>query len=541
VSAFVLAVGFCAFWGQGSRPAPARPLAETKAFLLAAVPFGVWILYRATLPPACYDSGLYHFNTIRWITSYPIVPGLGNLHGRLAFNQSYFLFPALLNVAPFFQHGHNIANPLLLSVAVGQFLWAAVELWSRRQPTPALIFQTAALPANLYYAARSHFISSPTPDLVIYILAVVLTSELVLLLFPAFAGGRLEGRVVFLLTLAVAAVTFKLSIAAFSFVLCAIVLRFYLRAEAIPAKSKRAAIGFVSVAVLVLIGPWMARGVVTSGYPLYPSNFAPLAVDWRIPSAKTRRMRREIIAWGRAPGVNSDSAMNLVLADSKWLRPWLKSLVREKDIIQPVRMTLLLPVAVGLLWRTRKFQAAWLLPMAPGACWVIYWFLSAPDPRFVGPAFWILSLWTLTLLALAVGSLRRGRQPSPGGPQVAPAPGCGVSARAEAKCAASDGEVSPLFCRAIAIAAILLALCCLTKIPPALDRRQDGFCAIPQPPLRIWRTPSKLGVILAVSGDQTWDAPLPAADLEPSDLELRGATLRSGFRVRPTEALAPPR
>jgi hypothetical protein len=234
--------------------------------------------------------------------------------------------------------------------------------------------------------------------------------------------------------------------------------------------------------------------------------------------------------------------LDLVLADSKWLWPWLKSLIREKGIIQSVLPMLLLPVAVGLLCWTRKFRFPLLLPMVPGACSVTYWFLSSPQPRFVGAAFWILSLWTLTLLALAVDSLRGGRRPSLGGPQFAPAPGDEASAHTKAECAASDAEVCPPFCRAIAIGAILLALCCLVKIPPALDRRQDGFCAIPQPPLRIWRAPSNFGVFLAVSGDQTWDAPLPAADLEPSDdLELRGPTLRSGFRARLPAPLAPPR
>jgi hypothetical protein len=230
--------------------------------------------------------------------------------------------------------------------------------------------------------------------------------------------------------------------------------------------------------------------------------------------------------------------MDLVMADSKWLRPWLKSLVWEKDIIQPVRTTLLLPVAIGLLWWTKRFRAALLLPMVPGACWVIYWFVSAPNPRFVGPAFWILGLWTLTLLALAVGNLREGRQPSPHHLNVAPSSGSGSSMRLRA---ALNSEVSPLFCRLISMVAILLALCCLTKIPPTFDRREDGFCAIPQPPLRVWQTPSRFCVILPISGAQTWDAPLPATYFEPVDIELRGATLSSGFRVRSPQSLAPPR
>jgi hypothetical protein len=39
-----------------------------------------------------FDTGLYYLTTIRWAQDYPVVPGLANLHTRLGFNQSLFLF-----------------------------------------------------------------------------------------------------------------------------------------------------------------------------------------------------------------------------------------------------------------------------------------------------------------------------------------------------------------------------------------------------------------------------------------------------------------
>lgn len=38
-----------------------------------------------------YDSYLYHAQSIRWIEEYGVVPGLGNLHNRLAYNSSFFV------------------------------------------------------------------------------------------------------------------------------------------------------------------------------------------------------------------------------------------------------------------------------------------------------------------------------------------------------------------------------------------------------------------------------------------------------------------
>jgi len=44
------------------------------------------------------DSCLYHVATIRWFEQYPIVPGLGHVHLRLAFNHAYYLYASLFDV-----------------------------------------------------------------------------------------------------------------------------------------------------------------------------------------------------------------------------------------------------------------------------------------------------------------------------------------------------------------------------------------------------------------------------------------------------------
>ena len=54
----------------------------------------IWVAILSMSSPTIYDDGLYHFNSIRWLNEYPIVLGLGNLHSRLAFNQSFFAYVA---------------------------------------------------------------------------------------------------------------------------------------------------------------------------------------------------------------------------------------------------------------------------------------------------------------------------------------------------------------------------------------------------------------------------------------------------------------
>lgn len=59
------------------------------------------------------DTGLYHMQAVRWNSAYPLVTGLGNLHGRLAFNNATLLYSAMLDIGPWSHRGHHVANGLL--------------------------------------------------------------------------------------------------------------------------------------------------------------------------------------------------------------------------------------------------------------------------------------------------------------------------------------------------------------------------------------------------------------------------------------------
>ncbi|QNP52660.1 hypothetical protein H9L05_02570 [Hymenobacter qilianensis] len=82
-----IAADFRRSW-QAFRHPRNRYLLLASLSILAVL--GIRLLHQSTLAPANFDSGLYHFQTLKWLNEYPTVPGLGNLHGRLAFNSSWF-------------------------------------------------------------------------------------------------------------------------------------------------------------------------------------------------------------------------------------------------------------------------------------------------------------------------------------------------------------------------------------------------------------------------------------------------------------------
>jgi hypothetical protein len=49
------------------------------------------LLYPQALHNYGYNNGLYYLQTFKWNREFPITVGLGNLHGRLAFNSILFL------------------------------------------------------------------------------------------------------------------------------------------------------------------------------------------------------------------------------------------------------------------------------------------------------------------------------------------------------------------------------------------------------------------------------------------------------------------
>ncbi len=64
---------------------------------------------------------------IVWHSALPVVHGLGNLQGPLAFNNSSLLYAALLDVGPWRHRSEHVANGLLLAVLMTKSIFAAAR------------------------------------------------------------------------------------------------------------------------------------------------------------------------------------------------------------------------------------------------------------------------------------------------------------------------------------------------------------------------------------------------------------------------------
>jgi hypothetical protein len=158
--------GLAAMLGRGAwHPTPVAGL----LLLLAAL----WVANLSLGELSNYDSAIYHMQAVKWAEAYPAVPGVGNLNGRLAFNNSNLLFDALLSAGPWQGRSNHLANGLLVLM----FLWQGIIAGARLrvgERRPALLFQflLIAPAANLALdGGVSSFDTDIAPALVVMVLA----------------------------------------------------------------------------------------------------------------------------------------------------------------------------------------------------------------------------------------------------------------------------------------------------------------------------------------------------------------------------------
>lgn len=348
------------------------------------------VLENTTHRPLNPDTNLYHAQAIHWIERFPAVPGLGNLHGRLAFNSSWFVGNALFSLA-FLGLGSFHLTAGVLFLAVLAYFWEGFNDIARGAYSPAAMLKVFFFPVTFFLLGGE--ISSPGTDLP--------TSLLLWLLAVLWAEHAAERDQPFhpalMAVLAAFVVTIKFSAAP------AVLLLILLPGKLLTAKLAKnteilrqpgqnwAIANFLKPALCValVLTPFLARNVVLSGYLLYPfpsiDLFPSSLLDWKIPLDRALDEQAAVMAWGRFPRV--DAAQVLAMPFGEWFPRWLSDQTTNRQWI--FWGALLSPLAaVPALWLARRSQAEWRSSGMIALGWLafyagtLFWLFSAPDFRF---------------------------------------------------------------------------------------------------------------------------------------------------------------
>ena len=340
------------------------------------------LLENATHPPVNPDTNIYHAQAIHWIENFPAVPGLGNLHGRLAFNSAWFISNAIFSLS-FLGPGvsfHLTSSVLFLAVML--YFWGGFGQIARREYTPAALLKVLFFP--IAFSLLGAELSSPGTDLPV--------SLLLWLIAVLWAESDQPFQSILIVLLATFVVTIKLSAAP--------ILLFLPITIFATENTEKFSFKIAMVWAALVLAPFLIRNVILSGYLLYPVPATGLfSFDWKVPLERAMGEQMAVLAWGRFPRL--DAVRVLAMPLSEWLPKWFNAQTPNRRLI--VDAALLSPLlALPGLRLTRRFWLGWLTFLIG----TLFWLFSAPDFRFgqgflVGTILLALTPWLAALLGRA--------------------------------------------------------------------------------------------------------------------------------------------
>jgi hypothetical protein len=348
----------------------------------------------ASRPLRHFDTGLYHLQSVNWCTTYPLVRGLANLHERLAFNSLWTPISAIVDYPHF---GDKACFPItcLLLFAFGWAVFVALCNWGKRANSLANIFLAAC---GCFWTwiviADSSLVVLPSlsSDVPIYFMTFVCVYFLLRFCADACVVDLFQA-----LAVAALSVTVKVS-AAPLFVFLVLFSAFCWLRDRSNFSSQMQVWRPLTLTTCALFVLWIGRGVWLSGYLLFPVPFTALTfLPWHLPGPMAKQLVETLKAWARCPGVPPE----FVLGNSRWVHGWIERLFDEN-----IFYTILAYGAAGTAMmlascvvggRNREITKLWP-PVAMLCGGLIYWIVTAPDPRY-GYGY----LFALACLALAAG------------------------------------------------------------------------------------------------------------------------------------------
>src|SRR5260221_7569558 len=146
--------------------------------------------------------------------------------------------------------------------------------------------------------------------------------------------------------------------------------------------------------------PWIAHGIISSGYPFFPSTFGALPVDWKIPTSITVEARDWIYSFAREPHVDSD----VVFSSWQWVAPWFARMQSGFEyflftlpfyvfVAAVIFYVMLLFIFARTLRKGQRIDWRLWLPVIPAAFFGVTRLFNAPHPRFSGATVLVFRLW----------------------------------------------------------------------------------------------------------------------------------------------------
>lgn len=473
------------------RPAGWRIAAILFCFILTLI----W----TTRSPGQYDTGLYHAQAIRWIEEYGVVPGLGNLHMRLAYNSAFMSLQALFSLGWLVgQSVHSLNGFFCLTALI--YVCATVRLWGERSLQTSDFLKCVTV---IFVVQKRYDIASSGTDIWAMLLVLYIMIKWSEYCERSRTDGVLYG---WLCLVGVYAATVKLSAAP------VVALALYPLYLFIRGKNGKAVFAHVAAGVFILM-PYLIRNVIISGYLVYPYGGLDLFhFDWKMDKAVLAKDSLDIKMFAR--GITNEAKYDNSFFG--WIPGWFFRQGMGDRILIVTGLICIFVILYLLVQRIRSKEYAWAALWGSGILNLVFWMVTAPHMRYGGP-------YIDTIVALALGA----------------ATGlCGRRAGIEEVTAGAGMKERPVWEKALGVATVaVLAVFLLQYAAKLADLSElEAKDLVRQPDYLSWQSTQypvdNVHIWKPDEGDLSGYFTFPATPQgkQLKALRLRGESFREGFR-----------
>jgi len=377
---------------------------SSTIFLFVLLVLAIQLAFLASKSTPTHDTGSYHLSVSLWLHDFPIVPGLSNLHSRMGFNSSLFTFSASLSEWIWTKRPHHIMmGPLILMTYLISFYGVRRIIFLQKKIDLADVFAASLIIPAYFIYHWMNYAASLSPNGVVFFM---LMAAFWLAIQGIYQGKKVIQKSDFLLfasaVLFACLITVKITVAVFAFLMWGLIIYWLVRSNGnLEKKFRLAPIYWIVVFTFLLIGPWLVRGIILSGYPFYPITFGGVNVDWKVPEIQANLDAD----WTRS---YSRDSFDKPPESFEWVGNWFHNLFDIKNlkaggslpiIISFIAGIILLPVILlhgkrSIFFVDKKIVLIFISLIVG----IIVWFFTAPDMRFGIGYFWLITCLLISLL-----------------------------------------------------------------------------------------------------------------------------------------------
>ncbi len=341
-------------------------------FLIAGAIFAYIMI--AVWAPGVFDAFFYHQQNIRWNEEFSAVPGLANLEDRFGFNSNYLLLSALFSFRFLFGEAMYC---LQTTVVIWAMAWILYEIARSRFEIKRVLLLFFFM---LFFFIQAYTILTTTStDIVPNIIIFCFFARFIL--YPQ----SLSRSNLYIMLVPVMLITLKVSVAPI------LIISVFALYHLIRNKDYTVFVLLALLSILVLF-PWLIRNVIVSGYLVYPIYEIDLfSFDWKLPKEVAMLQHGFVKDCGV---VAVDGIVSSLSGISSFLQPhtFISNCVYFIIILSPISFI------CTMARNAKERNVSIILLYGTLLAIIIFWFVNAPDPRFISGVLYIAAFYAICLL-----------------------------------------------------------------------------------------------------------------------------------------------